>query len=119
MFRPTINIVHIYLFIPFRFCSDGRVVPSVLKKMLEWEDNYPDNTGNNSSCIVWKAGKLLNTRCDNVAPMDMKYLDGLINTSYTPATYHRGYLCEARPIHTVALNQKTGGELCHFPFRFD
>ena len=100
------------------YYSDGSVVPSSLKRVFEWADNYPDNSDNESLCISWNAGKLVNTRCDNVAPNGMSYLDGLMNTSYTPNTYHRGYLCEARPIHTVSRHQKTGGELCNFPFRF-
>ena len=97
--------------------SDGTPVPSSMKSVFEWADTYPDNQGNESFCISWNAGKLMNTRCDNIAPNENIYFDGLKSTTYTPDTYHRGYLCEAMPIHTVSLYQKNGGELCIFPFR--
>ena len=103
--------------------SDGTAVSSTILQYLEWEQDFPHDIAANSTCIVWKDFKMLNSRCkqDN---LDGQYYSGTEDTlgflgqpQYDVTSYHRGYLCEARPIHTVSAFSRPGGQLCVFPFR--
>ena len=114
----------VYKFIKFTniVCErDGTQVTKEMLEYLEWDNNYPNNADEDATCVVWRAKKLKNTRCGlhKDAPGGASYYDVKYwkIENFTTQNLHRGYLCEARPIHTVSKLEKTGGELCHFPFR--
>ena len=89
--------------------SDGIEVSEELlgSGKLEWGTNYPLNDNVNRTCMAWTAGsgslKIMNTKCDSSEdkPGDVKYYDKNSGEDYDPALLLRGYICEARAIHTI------------------
>ena len=65
-------------------------------------------------------GQMVNTGCDETADASNNYYSGTSDISlltgppsFTGDHLHRGYMCEARILHTA-----TGNDLCIFPFRY-
>ena len=87
---------------------------------LAWDNGFPNNNDPDATCVSWKLGKILNTRCNGKVDASTDYYSGTtdlgvitFSPSYTADDFHRGYLCETRPIHT-----SFGNILCIFPFRY-
>ena len=87
---------------------------------LAWASGFPKNDDPDATCVSWKSGKILNTRCNEKVDASTDYYSGTtdlgvitFSPSYTSNDFHRGYLCETRPIHT-----SIGNILCIFPFRY-
>ena len=74
---------------------------------LEWESNYPVNDNVNRTCMAWSGAsgsvKIMNTKCDisEDKPGDKKYYDKNSGEDLDTNLLLRGYLCEARAIHTI------------------
>ena len=74
---------------------------------MEWDTNYPSNDNENRTCMAWSAGsgslKIRNTKCDSSEdkPGDVEYYDKNSGEEYDPTLLLRGYICEARAIHTI------------------
>ena len=74
---------------------------------LEWESSYPMNDNENRTCMAWSAEsgsvKMMNSKCDlsEDKPGAVKYYDKNSGEDYDAALLLRGYICEARAIHTI------------------
>ena len=105
----------------FKIFRDGTLVSSSLLENFAWAPNYPNESNPNATCIHWTTmGQMVNTGCDETADESTNYYSGTTDTSLLtgPPTFtgdhlHRGYMCEARILHTT-----TGNDLCIFPFRY-
>jgi hypothetical protein len=79
----------------------------VLKPL--WKTGYPDLT--KGFCVAWQNLLLITVPCDNTAGTYYDFnVDGDPNA--TP-NFILGYLCETRPIPTLA-----GNDMCYFPFQY-
>ena len=122
MIADKVNFLKLIFYI-FIIVSDGTEVSSTILQFLEWEQDSIHDLDDNSTCVVWKDFKILNSRC-NTDNINGQYYSGTKDIlafsgspNYDITSYHRGYLCEARPIHTVSVFGLSGGHLCVFPFR--
>ena len=97
------------------------MVSSSLLENFAWAPNYPNELNPNATCIHWTTmGQMVNTGCDETADASNNYYSGTSDISlltgppsFTGDHLHRGYMCEARILHTA-----TGNDLCIFPFRY-
>ena len=103
-----------------KYFSDGTLVSSSLLEAFAWGPTFPNSADPNATCVHWNFGKLINTRCNEMVDDTKTYYSGtsdmgLLTGSpgYAFDQLHRGYLCEARVIHTAI-----GNILCVFPFRY-
>lgn len=84
----------------------------------------------NQTCVILSKGEVTPVECHSQAETgtDEYYYDGTtdpgiwtgnpnINDTDDRKLLHRGFLCETRPIHTIAFKEKVAGVLCVFPFR--
>ena len=101
--------------------SDGTLVSSSLLEHFAWAPNYPNKSDSNATCIHWTTmGEMVNTGCDESADDSTSYYSGSTDVSLLAGSpsfredqLHRGYMCEARILHTATENN-----LCIFPFRY-
>ena len=82
---------------------------------LEWASGYPATDIENRTCVSWggySSGslKIKNTKCDaseDKSDSGMKtYYDKASGNAYDDNLLLRGYLCEARAIHTISAYER-------------
>ena len=105
--------------------SDGTEVSSIVLSKMIWKNGFPNDNDDNATCIVWQAGEIMNTQCGHNRSDTTVYYKGTEDEqaiigypSYNLSDYHRGFLCEAKPVHTVPIKSSPRGILCIFPFRY-
>ena len=90
---------------------------------LDWEGSYPKMDDTNRTCIAWSGAsgslKMRNTKCDSsedesASGPPKTYYDKKSGQAFDPSLLLRGYLCEARAIHTIAAYEKKVSTLYYY-----
>jgi hypothetical protein len=98
------------------FLSDGiEVSPQLIgPDKLEWRPSYPETNDVDKQCVAWtgQGGSLWmwNTKCDSsedrVPNGQKKFYDKTSGDAFDNSLLLRGYLCEARAIHTITAYER-------------
>ena len=103
--------------------SDGIEIPHQLigSDKLDWKTGYPKTDDISRSCIAWSGQggsiKIMNTKCDATDDLTgsgpKPYYDKESGDAFDDTLLLRGYLCEARAIHTITAYDR---EVKSLPF---